>query len=82
VFRDGEFVRRTEPIYDPWSPGGWGAALEEERWCRFGDRDAPAGSMTQCLALMTVLTGIEVGEAWLRDEPKRVILVRSLGPSS
>jgi hypothetical protein len=82
VFRDGEFVRRTEPIYDPGSPGGWGAALEEERWCRFGDRDAPAGSMAQCLALMTMLTGIEVGEAWLRDEPKRVILVRSPGPSS
>jgi hypothetical protein len=31
---------------------------------------------------MTMLTGIEVGEAWLRDEPKRVILVRSPGPSS
>jgi hypothetical protein len=82
VFRDGEFVRRTEPIYEPGFPGGLGVALEEERWCRFGDRDAPAGRMAQCLALMTMLTGIQVGEAWLRDEPKRVVLVTPPLPTS
>jgi hypothetical protein len=83
VFRDGEFVRRTEPIYDPgFAGGGWGVALEEERWCRFGDRDAPAGRMAQCLALMTMLTGIQVGEVWLRDEPKRVVMVTPPVPTS
>jgi hypothetical protein len=75
VVRDGEFLRRTEPIYEPGFPGGLGVALTAERWCRFGDRDAPAGRMARCLALMTMLTGIRVGEAWLRDEPKRVVLV-------
>jgi len=83
VFRDGEFLRRTEPIYDPgFVGGGWGVALEEERWCRFGDLDAPAGSMAQCLALMTMLTGIQVSEAWLRDEPKQVVLVAPPAPTT
>ena len=83
VFRDGEFVRRTEPIYDPrFGGGGWGTALQEERWCRFGDRDAPAGSMARCLALMTMLTGIQVSQAWLHNEPKRVVLATPPEPTS
>jgi hypothetical protein len=82
VFRDGEVVRQTEPIWDPgFAGGGSGVPLDEERWCRFGDRDAPAGRFAQCLALMTMLTGIEVGEAWLHNEPKRVVLVTPPGPN-
>lgn len=82
VFQDGQFVRWTEPIYDPGFPAGWGVALEEERWCRFGDLDAPAGRMAQCLALMTMLTGLQLGEAWLQDERKRVVLVTPPLPTS
>jgi hypothetical protein len=59
-----------------------GAALVEERWCRFGDPDAPAGSMAQCLALMTMLTGIQVIQAWLQDDAKRVVLLAPSEPAS
>jgi len=55
IARDGQYVRWAGPIYDP--KVGYGEPLEEERWCRFGAPDAPADSMAQCLALMTMLTG-------------------------
>jgi len=72
IARDGQYVRWAGPIYDP--KVGYGEPLEEERWCRFGAPDAPAGSMAQCLALMTMLTGIRRAEAWLLHKPKRVVM--------
>jgi hypothetical protein len=38
--------------------------------------------MARCLALMTMLTGIQVSQAWLHNEPKRVVLATPPEPTS
>jgi len=82
VAREGRYLRWTEPIHDPGSGMGFGEPFEEERWCRFGDRDGPAGSIARCMAFMTLLTGIRVDEDWLVTRPKRAVVASPPRPAA
>ncbi|GAB1817764.1 ankyrin repeat domain-containing protein [Herbidospora sp. RD11066] len=69
IWRDGAMERIFQSLQEP------GDDTSEEEWlCRFYDHSTHRRGLASCLALGSLVTGVEVDEAWLFEARKRLVI--------